>query len=1351
MPMMPVARRQAPQTRPEPMNASPNHSKVKVSLALSDAVYVAGGFVSGKMEMECRAGAGTGPGDTLGIGVMMVELVAIQELTSRDHSASSTFLHRRRLFQGPGLPPSNAVLPIPPSSVSSPSSLPALPIHYHVARRGQTTFFFRIPLPRRAPASIAFGGGLAVVRYEIRATVGVWWKGERRLVVDRKPVEVVESYSVEDQEEGEAAGWTGEKVVVGEGGKVWVQGKIVGGAGGGVVVAGESACVELQVKNHGNKKTSGLQITLSRYLHLPSLSTSSAKPAAKLEIADTIATIPYRGPEYCVPAGGEGVATLVFDVPRVARSVRGGPRHSSSPSSDDEDIRDTEGDQSVDALFEIRCIVSVKVLVGLGAKDVSLDLPVRVLHPLAMPAVEDVPLISPPLSYPGSPQPLMSPHSQQQAWLPHPSQSPPLFSPQQQQQTWLPHPSQTPVPGPYQYFSPPINGQQYYFPPPPLSPAPMHLMSPPMSPQPQMIYPQQPLSPPPNHFHTRTKSAGAGLMPGYIPHARSGSPLPVPPVPQLQHIFSSVPPFTPVFSPPPQAGRRPLPPPGAILQISGVREGEAEADPGEGEEGKGLIAARVSTHLRLTSRHRSVSPRSHRFRGPQTSAIAAPVPVPAQASPSHTATAISGIPMPAPSTPPLARPISGLPGSGSGELVSPRPMLSPAQSHSDDRRHSRNVEELERIVAVDAAHQGQDGPDTSKGGIGISEAQAQVYKTLPRPPPPSNSGKPVLVGIKMSTTPKPRADEVFVNVLPLLPVHLGGDVNVDVNKLGPVSEPISPADAPPTPQLTAVTPRGPNLVLSFGLGAELHARSHLMLPGNGVADGALSGLDALERRLLAEVGTRKIAADERRTDVRNVLPVVGSVGGERARGGKDAPDTGRGMAIPIHVVPIEPLNDSAISSLTLADHLDRANERTDIAAGQDEDREQDEDEEDEDERTHHAGRSDGEELGTRHGHRRWRAEGTVRGNEDTRVGRKREREPAAPMEKHQVESHNMRQTAKSRVAAWLGGIDPADLQFDLDTGLDPTIDPEGAADLGSAVVAEEDVQAVAADLQQGATSEQLPAHKPSKDEDEDEGEQDQPSIPNPRSSGFVPIGSAKADEARRQSGFREPARKTESSTTLPKRPRLPIFPPSAQKLLDPEVKYDIRSARGGRGGRVTAVASIWASQPGKEAAIKPIPQKSVVETRSQQPIVQLNVQKPIAERRAHDSKTTAAPPKPAATITPPSTKKMPSPSRTPEPDFNARRPMVAKSTSAPATVSSSHAIPTLSSSASLARPNPRILHSKSPFKVLPSVVESLPEVAQVSTPLTSSVKVTPAGSGGDLAFGRARLRDLIKKYQGQAT
>ena len=64
----------------------------------------------------------------LGIGVMMVELYAIEgnaldftcspvfstlgfptEIISRDHTATSAFIHSRRIFQGPGLPLSIAV------------------------------------------------------------------------------------------------------------------------------------------------------------------------------------------------------------------------------------------------------------------------------------------------------------------------------------------------------------------------------------------------------------------------------------------------------------------------------------------------------------------------------------------------------------------------------------------------------------------------------------------------------------------------------------------------------------------------------------------------------------------------------------------------------------------------------------------------------------------------------------------------------------------------------------------------------------------------------------------------------------------------------------------------------------------------------------------------------------------------------------------------------------------------------------------------------------------------------------------------------------------------------------------
>jgi hypothetical protein len=56
----------------EPMNATSNHPKVKVSLTLADTRFIAGGLVAGKMEMECKSDKG------LGINVMMVELFGIQ-------------------------------------------------------------------------------------------------------------------------------------------------------------------------------------------------------------------------------------------------------------------------------------------------------------------------------------------------------------------------------------------------------------------------------------------------------------------------------------------------------------------------------------------------------------------------------------------------------------------------------------------------------------------------------------------------------------------------------------------------------------------------------------------------------------------------------------------------------------------------------------------------------------------------------------------------------------------------------------------------------------------------------------------------------------------------------------------------------------------------------------------------------------------------------------------------------------------------------------------------------------------------------------------------------------------------
>lgn len=91
-------------------------------------------------------------------------------------------------------------------------------------------------------------------------------------------------------------------------------------------------------------------LSLNRTLILP---TNNTKP---LEISDTILTVPYRGQEYTLPPGGEGVAHLVFDVPITARSVKGGIYE-----GDDDGARSNN-----EALFSIQASVEVKVGMGLG-------------------------------------------------------------------------------------------------------------------------------------------------------------------------------------------------------------------------------------------------------------------------------------------------------------------------------------------------------------------------------------------------------------------------------------------------------------------------------------------------------------------------------------------------------------------------------------------------------------------------------------------------------------------------------------------------------------------------------------------------------------------------------------------------------------------------------------------------------------------------------------------------------------------------------------------------------------------------------------------------------------------------
>jgi hypothetical protein len=228
-----------PYSRPEAMNTTTSHPKLKLSLSLSRSLFVAGTHpVSGTLSMQAHIDRG------LGLGAIYVEIIGSERLSSRDHSAVMEFLNGRKSFQGGKLPPSNSVYEIP-LPMKNEQMGERIPEGYWQAKKGSSEFPFKLSLPSTCPSSISFGGGLARVKYELKASVEVFWKGERSLLIIKDDVDVVESFV---DPEGKQLG---ECVAVGEQGKLWCKGNVVGG---GVVVAGESACVELMVRNHSNKK-----------------------------------------------------------------------------------------------------------------------------------------------------------------------------------------------------------------------------------------------------------------------------------------------------------------------------------------------------------------------------------------------------------------------------------------------------------------------------------------------------------------------------------------------------------------------------------------------------------------------------------------------------------------------------------------------------------------------------------------------------------------------------------------------------------------------------------------------------------------------------------------------------------------------------------------------------------------------------------------------------------------------------------------------------------------------------------------------------------------------------------------
>ena len=904
---------------------------------------------------------------------------------------------------------------------------------------------------------------------------------------------------------------------------------------------------------------------------------------------------------------------------------------------------------------------------------------------------------------------------------------------------------------PLPYFAPPPLDQPYYFPP--------SLNIP-------FLYPQRPLSAGPLH-----SQSFAGT-----------TPVPLPPLPPA--------PRAPVTS----------------ADIEGTTE-----------EGKGDRASRISRHLKNHSRNRSASPTSHRYR-------ITGLPVQANDSRLIMATQNTKKSMGLPLVLPIPEPT----------LHSPRPMLSPKASFSNDpivspgSLRSTRVEALELMAEVVEKMEQENRATRKVSGTSVSSAELDAKelnaildtiegaasgagKTLPGPPVPSARTKPVTNGgtrlvnlfeapaklalvvesstvreqvmvqdlrVRESKGKQPETITKLANIAPAAFVPPNETSSPDpisnvrttqarmrhreLSKVVEVATPLVPKSATPEVVEIAVPVCKPptNEILSL-------------------ARARFSGLDALETRLVKEVGTRK-PGTAAVAQLKALGAVTESLIAQAVREKRTVGVEARPAAPPQPVTAfqrpkklegveprVKPATQSAAATVTPSLDSEAA-----VAVILNRKRR----------KSIEQGPSQGANSGLKND-----------GGANSR-------------DEH--EALRLRKLAKGRVAAWLGDVqaiepDPPPLsetrifeKADIEEKMGLGAVPRSTSPIRLAArlfTSEDAVTLVEPSLLVLAAIPNQVAHS------RRTAEEVKPADPVPETKpAFSKLTSHISSPAEVSMDALKPTAIRPVSPIFPVSPISPLAPPKSPiaprspptkspklplstLLAEPDpLKYDVKSARGGKGGKVTSVAAIWAAKeqaygtPPAAHVVKPVPIRKSNSGRPVSPDVRTATStalKPTAmpmrttkPEALSPSKTFVPLPvlpqsdRPSPVAGTPAAVFQPTQAH-PTPATSSGRPdnRLMKATSVPAKLSSSIAAASLSSTATLARP---IFSKPIAFSSSPSAPVLVDEGARSPglgakrrsfQPLPPPVEEqrTKSPSAAELSFGQAKLKDLIRKYQGQ--
>nr|CAG8458075.1 13129_t:CDS:10 [Entrophospora candida] len=307
-------------------------SKLKIHVLLDSTVYTAGTNLSGRLVVSSLSSR------SLKLGEISVELTAYEELTTREYTASQSFLSSRLVFQSSTLPPSNAVYGPKEDG-------------FWTAKKGKTTFPFAFKIPIDAPSCVTYGNN-ACLKYIVTGVVQYKINNKEDSTFKSKEAFVVEAWDINNPiYKQPVEGMNMRQLWLGGSGAIMLEARLVET----FFQSGANISVQIRVKNETKRRVQGIKVAITHKLHILANKTKKELDDVKV-VGETVKEEWYKNKDFLFDCGEDRITTVHIDVPKNVRTIRN------------------------TALFEVVCYVVVSLYLGLFTKDLIVYLPVFIAH-----------------------------------------------------------------------------------------------------------------------------------------------------------------------------------------------------------------------------------------------------------------------------------------------------------------------------------------------------------------------------------------------------------------------------------------------------------------------------------------------------------------------------------------------------------------------------------------------------------------------------------------------------------------------------------------------------------------------------------------------------------------------------------------------------------------------------------------------------------------------------------------------------------------------------------------------------------------------------------------------------------